>query len=118
MATAKKTTARKRPTPQPKPPAADVKVIDITSNRAARRKKNGPGPRVKVGTLVYELPARPPLGIMVALGELQAGNMTGIGSLFAVLFGEGWKDNPAVLELEDDDLLELLDEAWDLSLGK
>jgi len=87
----------------PKPDPADIslgKTLDLSARAAARAKSTKKGPKVKVGTVTYQLPPELPFPTVVGVLKLMGGDPTGLETLLDDLFGHDSYNKPTEAELE------------------
>lgn len=84
------------------------RVLDLDAARQARLEKKGPPPVIRQGGKDWTLPAELPADVVTGFGMAQRGDISGLDSALASLFGDqydafkaeglSWPDEQALLE--------------------
>lgn len=97
-------------------PAAKTKVssnghgkTDLDALRRARREATGVAPVVVLGATDYTLPVALPAAVLVGIGDVQAGRLSGLRDAIGALFGETNVEAVLAAGFEIDDFNPILD---------
>lgn len=82
---------------------------NLDALRQARREATGVAPVVVLGGTDYTLPVALPAAVLVGIGDVQAGRLSGLRDAISALFGDGNVEAVLAAGFEIDDFNALLD---------
>lgn len=96
----------------------DSKPFDLNAARRVRAEVDGPPKVVLFGDREYSLPAVPPASVLVGLGVVQQGQLTGLREVLAGLFGEDNVDAVLAAGFDLNDLADLFGHLYGMDVGE
>lgn len=100
----------------------DPRTFDLDAYRAARQAEAAEAgevapPRITLGLHALELPAKLSIAFLGLSDDLDKGDVSAINRAMAMVFGDGWADQPVFEGMDFAELLDVLRWALGLYMG-